>query len=398
MLGLQSALMDVLLQGPRFKPAGRPRRRASSTRSSPPARSWSRPRRRGSSPTRRRGARTRGTARATRCPAAPRRRPALAQFLPAFPALLRKQTKGADYPAQRAILSAAVEGAQVDFDTACRIESRYLTNLIVNQNSKNMIQAFFFDLQAINSGRCGPAGIEPLAGHQGRRPRRRDDGRRHRLLVRPRRHAGRAQGRRASRPPRRARPTPRSSTPRRSSAASSPRRSQASCSPASPDRRPRRPGRLRPGHRGRLRGPVPQAPGVRRGRAVRRRRRAAVLQHLDAADHRARRRASTGRPTSSGCTSSARRQDAAGRDHPRRGDLRRRARQGLRRRPADPQDADRRQRQPRLLHLAGHRHHGQRGPGDARRGRAPDVARAGRDAGRLPGRDRCSSPTSSTWS
>ena len=87
--------------------------------------------------------------------------PALAAFLPAFPALLRKQTKGAVYPAARAILSAAVEGASTDFDTASRIESRYLTNLIVNQGSKNMIQAFFFDLQAINSGSLRPQGIEP---------------------------------------------------------------------------------------------------------------------------------------------------------------------------------------------------------------------------------------------
>ena len=80
--------------------------------------------------------------------------PKLAAFLPAFPANLRKQPKGAPYPAPRAILSAAVEGAQVDFDTATRIESRYLTQLVVGQNSKNMIQAFFFDLQAINSGAC----------------------------------------------------------------------------------------------------------------------------------------------------------------------------------------------------------------------------------------------------
>ena len=87
--------------------------------------------------------------------------PALASFLPAFPALLRKQTKGAVYPAARAILSAAVEGASRDFDTASRIESRYLTNLIVNQGSKNMIQAFFFDLQAINAGKLRPQGIEP---------------------------------------------------------------------------------------------------------------------------------------------------------------------------------------------------------------------------------------------
>ncbi|QYJ03196.1 enoyl-CoA hydratase/isomerase family protein [Nocardioides panacisoli] len=87
--------------------------------------------------------------------------PKLAAFLPAFPAMLRTQLKGADFPAQEAILSAAVEGAQVDFDTASRIESRYLTNLVVNQDSKNMIQAFFFDLQAINAGALRPDGIEP---------------------------------------------------------------------------------------------------------------------------------------------------------------------------------------------------------------------------------------------
>ena len=90
--------------------------------------------------------------------------PALAAFLPAFPALLRKQTKGAVYPAPRAILSAAVEGAQVDFDTASRIESRYLTKLVVGQNSKNMIQAFFFDLQAINSGKLRPEGVAAVHG------------------------------------------------------------------------------------------------------------------------------------------------------------------------------------------------------------------------------------------
>jgi 3-hydroxyacyl-CoA dehydrogenase / enoyl-CoA hydratase / 3-hydroxybutyryl-CoA epimerase len=87
--------------------------------------------------------------------------PALAGFLPAFPALLRKQLKGADFPAQKAIMCAAIEGAAVDFDTASRIETRYFTNLAINQNAKNMIQAFFFDLQAINSGSLRPQGIEP---------------------------------------------------------------------------------------------------------------------------------------------------------------------------------------------------------------------------------------------
>ena len=80
-------------------------------------------------------------------------------------------------------------------------------------------------------------------------------------------------------------------------------------------------------------------------------------------------------------------QDAAGRDHPRREDHRRRGREGARRGDGDPQDPDRGQRQPRLLHQPGHRHDGQRGPGHARRGRAPDVGGARRDPGRLPGRD-----------
>ncbi|MFZ5845836.1 MAG: 3-hydroxyacyl-CoA dehydrogenase NAD-binding domain-containing protein [Actinomycetota bacterium] len=86
--------------------------------------------------------------------------PKLASVLPAFPANLRKQAKGADYPAPKAIMSAAVEGAQVDFDTASRIESRYLTKLITGPVSKNMIQAFFFDLSAINSGSLRPEGVE----------------------------------------------------------------------------------------------------------------------------------------------------------------------------------------------------------------------------------------------
>jgi 3-hydroxyacyl-CoA dehydrogenase/enoyl-CoA hydratase/3-hydroxybutyryl-CoA epimerase len=88
--------------------------------------------------------------------------PSLASILPSFPALLRKQIKGAPMPAPKAILSAAVEGAQVDFDTASRIESRYFTTLVTGQVSKNMIQAFFFDLQAINAGKSRPDGIEPV--------------------------------------------------------------------------------------------------------------------------------------------------------------------------------------------------------------------------------------------
>lgn len=86
--------------------------------------------------------------------------PALAAILPAFPANLRKQLKGAPMPAPRNILAAAVEGAQVDFDTALRIEGRYFAELVTGQVSKNMTKAFFFDLQHINGGGSRPDGFE----------------------------------------------------------------------------------------------------------------------------------------------------------------------------------------------------------------------------------------------
>ena len=77
--------------------------------------------------------------------------PKLAANLPAFPANLRKELKGAPYPAPRNILAAAVEGAQVDLATAFDIEARYFAELATGQVAKNMIQAFFFDLQAANA-------------------------------------------------------------------------------------------------------------------------------------------------------------------------------------------------------------------------------------------------------
>lgn len=78
--------------------------------------------------------------------------PALAARLPAYPANVRRQLKGSPMPAPVAVLAAAVEGAQVDIDTAFAIESRYCTNLICGQISTNMIKALFFDLNAVNNG------------------------------------------------------------------------------------------------------------------------------------------------------------------------------------------------------------------------------------------------------
>ncbi|UPK74889.1 3-hydroxyacyl-CoA dehydrogenase NAD-binding domain-containing protein [Nocardioidaceae bacterium SCSIO 66511] len=161
MFGLQEALMNVLLQGPQMKPeralkAGIVDELVDDAEALvPAARAWIQAHAddadAASQPWDRDGYKMPGGT-----PSSPK----LAQFLPAFPATLRKQTKGAPYTAPRNIMSAAVEGAQVDFDTATRIESRYLVDLITKQTFKNMTHAFFFDLQAINAGGSRPDGIE----------------------------------------------------------------------------------------------------------------------------------------------------------------------------------------------------------------------------------------------
>ena len=157
MFGIQKAFMEVLSQGTRFKPA-----KAKETglvdelvgsvdELVPAAKAWIK-----ANPE----AHTQPwDAKGYRMPGGTPATPALAAVLPSFPALLRKQLKGAPMPAPRAILDAAVEGAQVDFDTASRIESRYFTSLVTGQVAKNMIQAFFLDLQHINGGGSRPEGI-----------------------------------------------------------------------------------------------------------------------------------------------------------------------------------------------------------------------------------------------
>ncbi len=160
MLGVADALMNVLLQGQRYQPAAAVEKGLVDEVVAPEdllgtARAWILEHRGDQDAARQPWDRT-----GYRMPGGTPSNPKLAQMLPAFPAGLRKQTKGADYPAPRAIMAAAVEGAQVDLDTAMRIEARWFTSLVTGQNAKNMTQAFFFDLQAINSGSLRPQGFE----------------------------------------------------------------------------------------------------------------------------------------------------------------------------------------------------------------------------------------------
>jgi 3-hydroxyacyl-CoA dehydrogenase / enoyl-CoA hydratase / 3-hydroxybutyryl-CoA epimerase len=83
--------------------------------------------------------------------------PAIAQMLTIAPAMLIEKTRGL-YPAPEAIMSAAVEGANVDFETALRVESRYLAKLAVGQVAKNLIH-LFFDRTAIRSGASRPKDV-----------------------------------------------------------------------------------------------------------------------------------------------------------------------------------------------------------------------------------------------
>ena len=84
--------------------------------------------------------------------------PKIAGALVVAPAMLKTKTRGR-YPAPEAALAAMVEGAQVDYDTATRIESRYLASLMTGPVARNMINTFFFNLNAIKSGQSRPKDV-----------------------------------------------------------------------------------------------------------------------------------------------------------------------------------------------------------------------------------------------
>lgn len=83
----------------------------------------------------------------------------IAQSLPITPSLIRRKTKGT-LPAPELIYATIIEGAQVDFESALRIESRYFTELATGQISKNMINTLCYNLDELNAGGFRPQGIE----------------------------------------------------------------------------------------------------------------------------------------------------------------------------------------------------------------------------------------------
>ncbi|WP_029919295.1 3-hydroxyacyl-CoA dehydrogenase NAD-binding domain-containing protein [Nevskia soli] len=85
--------------------------------------------------------------------------PANAQMWAIAPSMADAKSQG-NYPALTNIMSCVFEGGIVDFDSGCRIESRYFANLGVSQVSKNMIGTLWFQLNAINKGKSRPEGFE----------------------------------------------------------------------------------------------------------------------------------------------------------------------------------------------------------------------------------------------
>jgi len=63
------------------------------------------------------------------------------------------------YPAAKALLSAAYEGALVPFDTALKIEARWFTNILMNPSSSAMIRSLFLNKEALEKGAVRPAGV-----------------------------------------------------------------------------------------------------------------------------------------------------------------------------------------------------------------------------------------------
>jgi 3-hydroxyacyl-CoA dehydrogenase/enoyl-CoA hydratase/3-hydroxybutyryl-CoA epimerase len=84
--------------------------------------------------------------------------PEAKRWISSAAAHVRAKTKGC-YPAPEAIVCASLEGMQVDFDTASRIETRHFVQLATGSVSKNIIGTFWFRANEIKNGVQRPQGV-----------------------------------------------------------------------------------------------------------------------------------------------------------------------------------------------------------------------------------------------
>jgi len=64
-----------------------------------------------------------------------------------------------NFPAHLSILNTLAAGIKLDFDTACKIESQHFSELVMKQDTKNMMKTFWFDLNKVKGGEMRPKGF-----------------------------------------------------------------------------------------------------------------------------------------------------------------------------------------------------------------------------------------------
>ncbi len=81
--------------------------------------------------------------------------PAIAQVWAIGPAMANQKAFG-NYPAIQHIMSCVFEGGITDIDTGLKVESRYFAACVVSQESKNMMNTLWYQLNAIKKGQSRP--------------------------------------------------------------------------------------------------------------------------------------------------------------------------------------------------------------------------------------------------
>jgi len=76
-------------------------------------------------------------------------------------AMAHKQSQG-NMNQIKAILSCVYEGAQLPFDTALRLESKYFAKVVADPQSSNMIRSLFVSKQAAEKGARRPKNVQPM--------------------------------------------------------------------------------------------------------------------------------------------------------------------------------------------------------------------------------------------
>ncbi|MDE2156251.1 MAG: enoyl-CoA hydratase/isomerase family protein [Xanthomonadaceae bacterium] len=93
-----------------------------------------------------------------RMPGGDSRHPGIVQLLAIAPSIANARSHG-NYPAITHIMSCLFEGGLLDFDAACKVESRYFAACVVSPAAKNMIGTLWYQLNAIKKGQSRPRGV-----------------------------------------------------------------------------------------------------------------------------------------------------------------------------------------------------------------------------------------------